>query len=172
MCKAVIFELTWPKFEPTTIDRCSTNCVTKNVQLHDTSDKKWFNSSSTVILLCQVGSSDIVASWAGGENGREVSSLSTQLATKFTPLPLQKVIDRFLPNVAILLSKCGVFYLLLLAQNKPSKLIFVYRVNHNMFAHNFAGEVCKMLSRDGLQSKLVISRTAGNEKIYVYKFFH
>lgn len=87
-------------------------------------------------------------------------------------LCLQKVIDRFLPSVAVLLSKCGVFYLLLLAQNKPSKLIFVYRVNHNVFAHNFAGEVCKVLASDGLQSKMVISRTTGNEKLYVYKFFH
>ena len=86
------------------------------------------------------------------------------------PLLLQKVIDRFLPSVAILLSKCGVFYLLLLAQNKPSKLHL--SINYNVFAHIFAGEVCEVLARDGLQSKLVISRTAGNEKLYVYKFFH
>lgn len=48
----------------------------------------------------QIGSRGIEASWAGGEDGREV-------------------IDRFLPTVEMLLSLDGAFYLVIIKENKP-----------------------------------------------------
>lgn len=49
--------------------------------------------------MWQVGSRGIEASWAGGKNGREV-------------------IDRVLPVVARLLSDTGVFYMVIIKENK------------------------------------------------------
>jgi len=49
----------------------------------------------------ELGRSDIVAAWAGGEDGREV-------------------IDAFLPLVPRFLSPGGVLYLHLIAENNPS----------------------------------------------------
>ena len=55
------------------------------------------------LLNCvQVGSCGLQASWAGGERGRQV-------------------IDRFLPQIAQLLSPTGVCYLLILKENDPGR---------------------------------------------------
>ena len=52
--------------------------------------------------MYQVGSSSIANSWAGGIDGREV-------------------IDRLLPQIPGLLTPKGIFYLLVLRENKPGK---------------------------------------------------
>ncbi|KNC85726.1 methylase [Sphaeroforma arctica JP610] len=51
----------------------------------------------------EVGSTGIEASWAGGKDGREVT-------------------DRLLPLVPRLLSETGVFYLVVLPENKPDEI--------------------------------------------------
>ena len=53
-------------------------------------------------FLCKVGSKCLEAAWAGGRDGREV-------------------MDRLFPQIPLLLSEHGVFYLLALKENKPSK---------------------------------------------------
>ncbi|CAG8509388.1 13904_t:CDS:2 [Acaulospora morrowiae] len=72
-------------------------------------------------------------SWAGGINGREV-------------------IDQILPLVNNLLSKNGVFYLLVINENMPD-------------------EICeKMRKEHQFQSEVVKFRLAGREKQYILKF--
>ena len=51
---------------------------------------------------------DIYASWAGGEDGREI-------------------IDRFLPTVEELLAPSGVFFLVLIEDNKPDQVISILK---------------------------------------------
>ena len=61
----------------------------------------------------EVGSDDIAASWAGGDDGRVV-------------------IDRFLPYISTLLSKSGVFYMVLVQENKPQNICRILKDSHRL----------------------------------------
>ena len=61
----------------------------------------------------EVGGNDIAASWAGGDDGRVV-------------------IDRFLPNIPILLSKLGVCYMVLVQENKPIELCRILKDKYGL----------------------------------------
>ncbi len=62
-----------------------------------------FNPPYVVTPPEEVGSQGIVASWAGGLDGRQV-------------------IDRLLPQIPRLLSQTGLFYMVVIKENKPSEL--------------------------------------------------
>ncbi|CEG48593.1 hemk methyltransferase family member 2-like [Plasmopara halstedii] len=80
----------------------------------------------------EVGSLGIEAAWAGGHNGREV-------------------IDRLLPQINELMSPAGVFYMVVVAENKPK-------------------EIAAILARDGFLMKVVRSTRAKNERLSILKF--
>lgn len=61
----------------------------------------------------EVGSHSIEAAWAGGIDGREV-------------------IDEFLPHVKLLLSPCGIFYMVVVDENKPLDIIEIMRRDHGL----------------------------------------
>mmetsp|Transcript_23452 Transcript_23452/g.35130 ORF Transcript_23452/g.35130 Transcript_23452/m.35130 type:complete len:279 (-) Transcript_23452:78-914(-) len=77
---------------------------------------------------------DISAAWAGGLNGREV-------------------LDRILLDIPKLLSKKGVFYLVMVDENKPKEII-------------------DALGKSGLNATLVSKRQAYNEALKVWRFNH
>eukprot|EP00501_MAST-03F_sp_TOSAG23-6_P000450 GSMAST32.ASY1.ANO1.463.1 assembled CDS len=81
-----------------------------------------------------VGSRGIEATWAGGIDGREV-------------------IDRTLPLIKELLSPIGVFYLVVVIENKPK-------------------ELAEAAARIGLSCQRVAARNARMEKLSVLKFTH
>lgn len=81
----------------------------------------------------EISSSSISRAWAGGLNGREV-------------------IDRLLPLVPDLLSPQGVFYLLLLKENKPR-------------------EIEDFFNNRGFESKVVLCRRAGTERLLILKIW-
>ena len=80
----------------------------------------------------EVGGTGIEAAWAGGEDGREV-------------------IDRVLPLVPEFLSPGGVFYLLVVRENKPEEIMATMR------------------ERWGFECTTIISRQARNERLSVLK---
>jgi release factor glutamine methyltransferase len=80
----------------------------------------------------EVGSRGIAAAWAGGHNGREV-------------------IDRALPKAAELLSPDGVFYLVVVVENRPV-------------------ELAEAAARLGLSCERVRAQVARKEKLSVLKF--
>ncbi|KAI8099990.1 S-adenosyl-L-methionine-dependent methyltransferase [Halteromyces radiatus] len=92
-----------------------------------------FNPPYVVTPSSEVGSFGIEASWAGGIDGREV-------------------IDQFLPLVSVrdLLSPHGVFYLLLINENRPL-------------------DVMDILKGYGLTSYISLERRAGRERQYILK---
>lgn len=92
-----------------------------------------FNPPYVVTGSDEVGSHSIEAAWAGGVDGREV-------------------IDRFLPSVDSLLSDKGLFYLVLINENKPSDVIKY------------------MNSSFGFDAEIVMERTAGWEGLLVIRF--
>lgn len=77
-------------------------------------------------------SADLISSWAGGQNGRRIVDL---IMTK-------------LPNI---LSKHGVFYLLLLRENKPD-------------------EVIKMAQAMNFKSEIFMERRIPGELLFILKF--
>ncbi|CAB3361272.1 Hypothetical predicted protein [Cloeon dipterum] len=79
----------------------------------------------------EVASSNIAHTWAGGLNGRQV-------------------MDRLFPLLPELLSERGVFYLVLLEQNRPQ-------------------EVERILQMQGLECQIVMKRRAGIEKLCVLR---
>ncbi|XP_028318640.1 methyltransferase N6AMT1 isoform X2 [Gouania willdenowi] len=91
-----------------------------------------FNPPYVVTPSEEVGGSGIEASWAGGTRGREVT-------------------DRFLPYVAKLLSRKGLFYLIAIAENDP-------------------GEIIALLSKWGLKGESCLTTRAGNERLSVLRF--
>ncbi len=80
-----------------------------------------------IVYLC----SGIEAAWAGGEDGREV-------------------IDKLLPLVASLLSPKGVFYMVVVEENKPH-------------------DIAEILAKDGLKTVRITTRRAKNELLSILK---
>ena len=91
-----------------------------------------FNPPYVVTSEGEVGGRGIEASWAGGTNGRTVT-------------------DRLVAQIPTLLSANGLFYLLLIKQNKPE-------------------EVTSYLKGFGVSGELVMERRAANEHLMVYRF--
>ncbi|KAL0483948.1 HemK methyltransferase [Acrasis kona] len=73
-------------------------------RLHNSIDVLLFNPPYVPSEDDELGFNNIVASYAGGECGRQV-------------------IDQFLPRVKNLLSNDGIFYLILIQENKPEEVI-------------------------------------------------
>ena len=82
----------------------------------------------------EVGGTGIEAAWAGGEDGREV-------------------IDRVLPVASRFLSASGVFYLLVVRENRPADIAAI------------------MQERWNFRCTTVLSRVARNERLSVLKFW-
>ncbi|KAG0246916.1 HemK methyltransferase member 2 [Mortierella sp. GBA43] len=95
-------------------------------------DLLYFNPPYVLTPSEEVGSHSVVASWAGGIDGREV-------------------IDKFLPLVKNLLSPKGVFYLVVVNENKPD-------------------DIRDIMKKDGFDSSVVKTRLAGREKLLILKF--
>jgi release factor glutamine methyltransferase len=79
----------------------------------------------------EVASEGIEAAWAGGVDGREV-------------------IDRLLPLIGKLLSNRGLFYMVLVDENKPD-------------------EIASILSGQGLVASKVVKTKAKNEHLSIWK---
>ncbi|MPC56830.1 methyltransferase N6AMT1-like [Portunus trituberculatus] len=91
-----------------------------------------FNPPYVVTPSEEVGRGDLEHTWAGGELGREV-------------------MDRLFPRVSELLSSKGVFYLVVLKENRPQ-------------------EVAELLALQGFSCTTLLSRTTGPEKLSVLRF--
>jgi release factor glutamine methyltransferase len=86
-------------------------------------------------LISISNDSGIEAAWAGGHNGRQV-------------------IDRILPLIDAILSPHGVFYMVLIAENRPK-------------------DVARLMQRSsfgGFHMTVLMSRHAFNERLSVVKF--
>jgi release factor glutamine methyltransferase len=94
-----------------------------------------FNPPYAVTPHEEVGSIGIEASWAGGIDGREV-------------------IDELLPHVKNLLSPKGIFYLLLIDENKPKEVVEIMKTQYQMNAD------------------IIMQRRAGREKQFIVKITH
>ncbi|CAO3697767.1 unnamed protein product [Rhizopus stolonifer] len=94
-----------------------------------------FNPPYVVTTHEEVGSMGIEASWAGGIDGREV-------------------IDELLPFIKDLLSPQGVFYLLLINENKPNEVVEIMKKTH------------------GMNAEIMLDRRAGRERQYILKIQH
>lgn len=77
---------------------------------------------------------NVIKSWAGGRDGCEI-------------------IDRLLDNLKNILTSCGVFYLLLIKENKPE-------------------EIRKRLKSMGFSSEQIIDRKIRGEHLLVLKVYH
>lgn len=91
-----------------------------------------FNPPYVVTPSEEVGRGDLEHTWAGGISGREV-------------------MDRLFPRVSELLSPEGVFYLVVVRENKPI-------------------EVLQMMDEFGFSGDVVLRRTTGPEKLSVLRF--
>jgi len=92
-----------------------------------------FNPPYVVTSSEEVNQSWIAASWAGGANGTEV-------------------LDRLLPSIPHLLAKDGVFYLVVIKENKPEEI------------------VNKLLDYGLSSAETVVSRTVRCEQLSVLRF--
>ncbi|KAH8555456.1 S-adenosyl-L-methionine-dependent methyltransferase [Umbelopsis sp. PMI_123] len=100
-------------------------------RLRNSVDILCFNPPYAVTPSSEIAGNGIEVSWAGGIDGREV-------------------IDAMLPFVKELLSENGVFYLLLVSDNKPD-------------------EVVSLLRADGFNAHICLQRLAGREKQVIVK---
>ncbi|XP_055995752.1 methyltransferase N6AMT1-like [Ostrea edulis] len=91
-----------------------------------------FNPPYVVTPEAEVGSRGLEAAWAGGESGRTV-------------------IDRFLPKVPDLMSQKGLFYLVVIKENKPE-------------------EIERVMYDKGFHMETVLSRQTGPELLSVLRF--
>ncbi|CAO3620343.1 unnamed protein product [Mucor hiemalis] len=94
-----------------------------------------FNPPYAVTPSDEVGSFGIEASWAGGIDGREV-------------------IDQLLPLVKDILSPQGLFYLLLIEENRPKEIVEIMKNDYKMNA------------------EIILQRRAGREKQFIVKIQH
>ncbi|PKK80662.1 hypothetical protein RhiirC2_833117 [Rhizophagus irregularis] len=119
------------------LDSITTNLVNGLLpRLYHSIDILCFNPPYVVTTsddLC-LSKSIIEKAWAGGIDGREI-------------------IDKMLPLVDKLLSDKGVFYLLLINENKPNEVCEIIKNNYH------------------LQSEVLLSRLAGREKQLILKFW-
>ncbi|KAI9477741.1 MAG: S-adenosyl-L-methionine-dependent methyltransferase [Benjaminiella poitrasii] len=104
-------------------------------RLKNSIDLLCFNPPYVVTTHEEVGSMGIEASWAGGIDGREV-------------------IDQFLPHIKNLLSPKGIFYLLLINENKPEQVVEMMKVTYNM------------------KAEIMMQRRAGRERQFILKIQH
>ncbi|KAI8984531.1 S-adenosyl-L-methionine-dependent methyltransferase [Mycotypha africana] len=104
-------------------------------RLKNSIDILCFNPPYVVTTHEEVAGTGIEASWAGGIDGREV-------------------IDKLLPYISILLSTNGIFYLLLINENKPMEVVKIMEEAYQMKAEIF------------------MERRAGREKQYILKIQH
>ncbi|ORZ21823.1 S-adenosyl-L-methionine-dependent methyltransferase [Lobosporangium transversale] len=95
-------------------------------------DLIYFNPPYVLTPSEEVGSNSVEAAWAGGIDGREV-------------------IDELLPYIKCLLSSIGVFYMVVINENKPD-------------------EIRNIMRQDGFDSSIVKTRLAGREKLFILKF--
>ncbi|KAI6652697.1 HemK methyltransferase family member 2 [Oopsacas minuta] len=120
----------------TEYNKCSVQIVNtdlvSNTKLHKFVDLLVFNPPYVVTSEVEVGGCGIEASWAGGADGRVVT-------------------NRLLSQIPNLLSPTGVFYLLLIKQNKPE-------------------EVREYLEGFDIKGELVMERRAANEHLFVYRY--
>jgi release factor glutamine methyltransferase len=91
----------------------------------------------------ELGLTSIEAAWAGGEDGREV-------------------IDLLLPKVRDILSPKGVFYLVLIEQNKPQEIIQIlksYGLYSKVcfFTFTMLATICNLFDRLLFSGRLVVS---------------
>lgn len=91
-----------------------------------------FNPPYVVTPSEEVGRGDLEHTWAGGVLGREV-------------------MDRLFPRVDELLSPEGLFYLVVLKENRPQ-------------------EVAEVMAKQGFSCSTVLARTTGPEKLSVLRF--
>ncbi|ORX59734.1 S-adenosyl-L-methionine-dependent methyltransferase [Hesseltinella vesiculosa] len=98
-------------------------------------DVMCFNPPYVVTTSEEVGSHGIEAAWAGGIDGREV-------------------IDQLLPLVTDLLSATGIFYLLLINENRPLEVMKILDLQYN------------------LECKMLMERRAGRERQYIITVRH
>ncbi|CAG8510826.1 20926_t:CDS:2 [Racocetra persica] len=118
------------------LDAITTNLISGLLpRLYHNVDILCFNPPYVVTSSEDVKSSNFIErAWAGGIDGREV-------------------IDKMLPLVNDLLSSNGVFYLLVISDNKPD-------------------EICERMWNDyQFHSKISASRLAGREKQLILKFW-
>ncbi|GJJ72306.1 release factor glutamine methyltransferase [Entomortierella parvispora] len=101
-------------------------------RLENQIDLVYFNPPYVLTPSEEVGSHSVEAAWAGGIDGREV-------------------IDEFLPFVKRLLSPKGVFYMVVVNENKPD-------------------DIREIMKQDGFDSSVVKTRLAGREKLFILKF--
>ncbi|KAF1799020.1 S-adenosyl-L-methionine-dependent methyltransferase [Mucor lusitanicus] len=94
-----------------------------------------FNPPYVVTTHEEVGSMGIEAAWAGGIDGREV-------------------IDQLLPLVKDILSPQGIFYLLLINENKPDQVVQLMKEAY------------------GMNAGIIMERRAGREKQFIVKITH
>ncbi|XP_014681571.1 PREDICTED: hemK methyltransferase family member 2-like isoform X1 [Priapulus caudatus] len=101
-------------------------------RLQEKVDILLFNPPYVVTPSDEVGGRGIEASWAGGTNGREVT-------------------DRLLPLIGKLLSRTGLFYLVIIKEN-------------------IQDEIEEEMRRQGLHMAVVLSRRSGPEQLRVLRF--
>ncbi|KAI8840877.1 S-adenosyl-L-methionine-dependent methyltransferase [Chytridium lagenaria] len=103
------------------------------LRLHHSIDVILFNPPYVVTPSSEVGSTGIEAAWAGGIDGREV-------------------IDAVFPVIDDLLSESGVFYMVVIQENRPEEIM---------------EEVRRMYKLEG---KNIMTRRAGREHLSILKF--
>ncbi|ETW04417.1 hypothetical protein, variant 1 [Aphanomyces invadans] len=102
------------------------------VRLRQQVDVLLFNPPYVPTPSDEVGSIGIEAAWAGGKHGREV-------------------IDRVLPLVHDVLTPRGVFYMVVVAENKPN-------------------DIARIMLSQGFHMETIRSRKAFNESLSIVKF--
>jgi len=107
----------------------SVSCL--STRLHSFVDVMLFNPPYVVTPTDEIGSTGIEASWAGGLHGREV-------------------IDELLPVIASMMSSTGLFYLLLIKENKPDEIIKLMHEKYG-FGHSII-----MRRKSGPENQLII----------------
>ncbi|KAJ2333240.1 HemK methyltransferase member 2, partial [Coemansia sp. RSA 2673] len=114
-------------------DQCRTRFVQAlDERLHGKVDVLVFNPPYVVTPPDEVNSTIEAAAWAGGVHGRQV-------------------LDELLPQLPLLLSPGGRFYLVAIEQNKPDDIIAA-------------------LAQSGLAGQRVLSRKAHNEHLTILRF--
>ncbi|KAJ2713549.1 HemK methyltransferase member 2 [Coemansia spiralis] len=114
-------------------EQCRTRFVQAlDARLAGTVDLLLFNPPYVVTPTAEIDSTPEASAWAGGEHGREV-------------------LDQLLPQIPVLLSPAGRFYLVVIEENRPD-------------------DIARILAEHGLQGCRMLSRRAGREHLSVFRF--